>query len=79
MVPSHVQIKTVAKVLLKSGVAMTNHALTDIDTNELTIEELYSKFASNLSESERASNILDLEIDPDALLTGVDEELPSSD
>lgn len=45
----------------------------------MTVEEVYSKFMANLSRSEQANNILDFEFDPDALMTGGDEELPTNE
>jgi hypothetical protein len=78
MAPSHITVKTLAKVLLKKGVNLTTNTIMD-DISEMTIEEVYNKFMADRTRSEHANNILDFEFDADALMAGNDEELPSND
>jgi len=79
MVPSHIQVKTMAKILLKQGVALSTAAVTDGDLGEMTLEDVYAKFANDLTHSEQANNILDFEFDGENLLQVADEEPPSND
>lgn len=67
MVPSHIQVKTLAKILLKQGVVLSASAVSDDDINELTVEAVYAKFASDLGRSEKANNILDLEFEDESV------------
>jgi hypothetical protein len=79
MVPSHIQVKTLAKILLKQGVVLSASAITDDDISELTVEAVYAKFASDLGRSERANNILDLEFEGDQLMAGAEEQIPTKE
>jgi hypothetical protein len=38
MVPSHIHIKTIAKILLKQGVILAPLAFSDQDVNEKTLD-----------------------------------------
>jgi hypothetical protein len=62
MAPSHITIKTLAKVLLKQGVTLTTNAISE-DVSEMTIEEVYNKFMADITRSEKANNILDFEFE----------------
>lgn len=67
MVPSHLQVKTLAKILLKQGVALSTNAVTDDDVNEMTLEDVYTRFMDSIVRSEEANNILDFEYDSESL------------
>jgi hypothetical protein len=67
MVPSHIPIKTLSKVLLKQVVPLTTSALTDGDISEMTVADVYAKFMSNIVKSERANNVLDFEYSSESL------------
>lgn len=67
MVPSHITVKTLSKVLLKQVVPLSTAAINEGDTSDMTVAEIYEKFMSNLSKSERANNILDFEYNSEVL------------
>jgi len=58
---------------------LSTAAVTDGDLGEMTLEDVYAKFANDLTHSEQANNILDFEFDGENLLQVADEEPPSND
>jgi len=67
MVPAHLPIKTVARILLKRdgevGITTTFAGSPTADLQELPMETLYSKFLENGDEAESLNRILDLKYD----------------
>jgi len=46
---------------------LSARTVTNANISELTVEDVYAKFTSDLSRSERANNILDFEFDDDSI------------
>lgn len=65
MVPAHLPVKTVARILLKRDgeVGVTHAASSSADLPELPIQTLYSKFLENGDDAESVNRILDLKYD----------------
>ena len=67
MVPAHLPVKTVARILLKRdgeiGITSTFAGSPSADLPELPIETLYSKFLENGDDAESLNRFLDLKYD----------------
>ena len=79
MVPSHIQIKTLSQILLRTGVNLSAKHDMQQALSDLTVDEVYKKYTANNATAEQSNNVLDLVFDIDQVNISKEEQAANAE